>query len=170
MVFRTRGLAGRLPSIRGAGVWLREAVGVRVRLPVRRHVGLVWIIAGLVGRPRGDRTSRNGAEAGDSTRHVVGLLTGQNVTTRDQPSSSDMDTRGLLIRGFGVRVPGGALVIMALSWRFASDQSHIYVYCGWLWDLCGIYSLTPAILQARRDRQSATQRDGPLVGRMDGHA
>ena len=39
---------------------------------------------------------------------------------------------GLLIRGFGVRVPGGAPVIKALTWWFSPDQSHFHVYYGWL--------------------------------------
>src|SRR5207248_11155270 len=37
---------------------------------------------------------------------------------------------GLLIRGFGVRVPGGAPVIKALTWRFLPDQSHPHVHSG----------------------------------------
>src|SRR6266542_1003524 len=37
---------------------------------------------------------------------------------------------GLLIRGFGVRVPGGALLIKALTWWFSPDRSHFHVYCG----------------------------------------
>jgi hypothetical protein len=36
----------------------------------------------------------------------------------------------LLIRGFGVRVPGGAPVIKALTWHFPPDQSHFHVYTG----------------------------------------
>src|SRR3954451_23428801 len=37
---------------------------------------------------------------------------------------------GLLIRGFGVRVPGGAPVIKALTWWFSQDQSHFHVHSG----------------------------------------
>jgi len=36
----------------------------------------------------------------------------------------------LLIRGFGVRVPGGAPVIKALNWWFSPDQSFFHVQCG----------------------------------------
>ena|SRR6266511_1921561 len=36
-------------------------------------------IPGHRGRTRGERTSRNSAEADDSLRHIVGLLTSQNV-------------------------------------------------------------------------------------------
>jgi hypothetical protein len=37
---------------------------------------------------------------------------------------------GLLIRGFGVRVPGGAPVIKALTWGFSSDRSRFQVHSG----------------------------------------
>ena len=39
-------------------------------------------------------------------------------------------TRGLLIRGFGVRVPGGAPVIKALAWSFSPVRSLLHVHSG----------------------------------------
>jgi hypothetical protein len=74
--------------------------------------------------------SRHSAEADDTPRHVVGLLTSENVTTRDQASVPGIEDRRLLIRGFGVRVPGGAPVIMALTWLFRQDQSLFRVHSG----------------------------------------
>jgi hypothetical protein len=35
-----------------------------------------------------------------------------------------------LIRGFGVRVPGGAPTIEALTWWFSPDQSRLHVHDG----------------------------------------
>ena len=64
----------------------------------------------------GDRTSPHSAGADDSLRHVVGLRTSENVTRRDQESPCGIEDRRLLIRGFGVRVPGGAPVIEAMTW------------------------------------------------------
>jgi hypothetical protein len=46
---------------------------------------------------------------------------GRNTLTTDWPSPCELagtDMSGLLIRGFGVRVPGGAPVIKALNWSF----------------------------------------------------
>ena len=56
----------------------------------------------------GDRMSRYSEEADGSLRHVVGLLTSQNVTVQYQASASGTQDRGLLTSGFGVRVPDGA--------------------------------------------------------------
>src|SRR5947207_7562666 len=47
---------------------------------------------------------------------------------------------GLLIRGFGVRVPGGALSIKALTWWFFPDRSRFHVYCGRLCAPCVLRS------------------------------
>jgi hypothetical protein len=52
-----------------------------------------------VGRALGDRTSRNGAEPGDTPRHVTGLLNSENVTARHQAVQADIESRGLSIRG-----------------------------------------------------------------------
>lgn len=43
--------------------------------------------------------SRHSAEADDTPWHAVGLLTSQNVTWWYQASASDIQDRGLLIRG-----------------------------------------------------------------------
>src|SRR5690242_9427417 len=40
---------------------------------------------------------------------------------------------GLLIRGFGVRVPGSAPVLKALTWRFPPVRSLLHVHSGRLW-------------------------------------
>jgi hypothetical protein len=44
---------------------------------------------------------------------------------------------GLLIRGFGVRVPGGAQLIMALTWQFMPDQSLIFASTLDIWVIDG---------------------------------
>jgi hypothetical protein len=43
--------------------------------------------------------SRHSAEADGTPWHTVGLLTSQNVTRWYQASASDIQDRGLLIRG-----------------------------------------------------------------------
>jgi hypothetical protein len=43
-------------------------------------------------------------------RHGDSLLTCGNDTSWHKPNPDDMTGFGLLIRGFGVRVPGGALI------------------------------------------------------------
>src|SRR2546430_10221248 len=65
---------------------------------------------------------------------------------------------GLLIRGFGVRVPGGAPVIKALTWCFSPDQSRFHVHSG---RLCA-----PRVLWSRRtvsasDRLTGLNGTGP---------
>ena len=67
------------------------------------------------GIPLGERKSRNGAEAGDSCRQVIDVLSSQNVTQHQPMTACDIQDRRLLIRGFGVRVPGGAQSIKALT-------------------------------------------------------
>jgi len=59
---------------------------------------------------------------------------------------------GLLIRGFGVRVPGGAPVIKALTWWFFPDQSHFHVHCG---RLCA-----RGVLWSRWTKPALDRRDG----------
>ncbi len=84
--------------------------------------------------------SRYSEKADGSLRHVVGLLTSQNVTWWYQASVGEIQDRELLIRGFGVRVPGGAPVIEALTWRFFPDQSRFHVHSG--------RSCAPCVLRA----------------------
>ena len=57
-----------------------------------------------------------------------------------------MNSSGLLIRGFGVRVPGGAPVIKALTWWFTQDQNLSHVHSGWTWDLCVLFSFRTRIM------------------------
>src|SRR4051812_47739800 len=52
----------------------------------------------------------------------------------------------LLIRGFGVRVPGGACLIKALTWCFLPSRGHFHVHCGRMWDPGGIYGFGIVIL------------------------
>jgi len=49
-----------------------------------------------------------GAALDGTLRHSDSLLTCGNDTSRHEPDRRDMIRFGLLIRGFGVRVPGGA--------------------------------------------------------------
>jgi hypothetical protein len=78
---------------------------------------------------------------------------------------------GLLIRGFGVRVPGGAQLIKALTCRNIADQSIFHVQCGRMgapFVLC-----SPATVSAwpdtsrhdapRRPATAARQRDKRAV-------
>src|SRR5262245_52986909 len=43
------------------------------------------------------------------------LLTSQNVRSWHQASVSDIQDRGLIVRGFGVRLPGGAGALAAFA-------------------------------------------------------
>src|SRR5690349_906455 len=56
----------------------------------------------------GDHTSRYDTEPGDTPWHVTGLLGSVNVTIRLLAMHSYMRSCRLLIRGFGLQVPGGA--------------------------------------------------------------
>jgi hypothetical protein len=80
----------------------------------------------------------------DAIDHAAGMgpdgtlwrhQSGRNSRVLDwrAPVGPDSTKRsGLLIRGFGVRVPGGAQKIKALAWYCSPDQSPIHVHHGQL--------------------------------------
>jgi hypothetical protein len=79
------------------------------------------------------------------------------------------DTAGfaLLIRGFGVRVPGGAQLIKALSWCYTPDWSHFHVHCGQMCDPGVLFSFRIVILSrciAQIPQRSVMMAMGGLLG------
>ena len=75
------------------------------------------------GRIKQETVDRYHAEAGRWAARSSDLA--DRLTNSPEPTPS-----GLLIRGFGVRVPGGAPVIMALTCGFSPGRGHFRVHCG----------------------------------------
>src|SRR3954454_10217077 len=64
-----------------------------------------------------------------------------------------MNSSGLLIRGFGVRVPGGALRIKALTMGFCPDESCFHIHGGrWC---------APCVLRSQSTAWAAGGLNGP---------
>ena len=61
-------------------------------------------------------------------RYGINGQAGQSVDWPGLEGQKRLDQRRLLIRGFGVRVPGGAPMIKALSWYFSPIQSLFRVF------------------------------------------
>ncbi len=97
-------------------------------------------------------------------RHAGAPSTGTKYAPLDcrAPVGPDSTKRsGLLIRGFGVRVPGGAPVIKALTWCLSLDRSHFHVHSGRLCAPCVLRSQSTVVAPGGLDGPAGTRTSLP---------